>query len=107
MPAGELVTVPDPVPVLVTVSLLRLNVAVTVVSEFMVTVQDPVPLHPPPDQPTKADVASGVAVSVTTVPGIYFSVQSTPQLSPAGALVTAPEPDFVMLSVFVKMALIL
>ena len=45
------------------------NVAVTVVSVIIVTVQLPVPLHAPPLQPLKAYPAAGLAVSVTTAPG--------------------------------------
>jgi hypothetical protein len=33
-----------------------------------VTTQTPVPLQPPPDQPVKDELESGVAVSVTAVP---------------------------------------
>src|SRR5438552_4662390 len=65
IPAGELVTVPLPVPALLTVSakLGRLKVAVTVVAAESVTVQAPVPEHPPPLQPVKVEPAAGVAVN--------------------------------------------
>src|SRR5881398_2837908 len=65
MPAGELVTVPLPVPALLTVSAKvgRLKVAVTVVAAETVITHDPVPEHPPPLQPVKVDPAAGVAVS--------------------------------------------
>jgi hypothetical protein len=34
----------------------------------MVTTHDPVPEHPPPDQPVKVELVEGVAVRVTAVP---------------------------------------
>ena len=72
MPAGELVTVPLPVPFFVTVSVncwagCVLKVAVTVVLAFSVTVQSPVPLQTPPLQPAKTDPFTGAALSVTVV----------------------------------------
>ncbi len=70
IPAGVLLTVPLPVPALLTVrpTCDALNVAVTVVVEVMVTVQVPVPVHPPPLQPAKVEPVAGVAVRVTAVP---------------------------------------
>jgi len=64
------VTVPDPVPDFVTVKLYAVVAkdAVTVVAAFIVTVQVPVPEHPPPDQPVKVDPLFGEAVKVTDVP---------------------------------------
>ena len=49
MPAGELVTVPEPGPGLCTVSVTdcRVNVAVTLAAAVMVTMQAPVPVQPP------------------------------------------------------------
>jgi hypothetical protein len=94
MPAGELDTVPRPVPVLVTVipTGATLKVAVTVVAAFTVTAQVPVPLQPPPLQPAKVEPAAGEAVSVNAAPGVTVSEQSLPQLMPAGELATVPEP---------------
>ena len=94
IPAGTLVTVPDPLPVVATLSdaALPLNIAVTVVALVSVTVHVPVPVHPPPLHPTNVDPPDGAAVSVTTVPELYASVQSAPQLIPAGVLVTVPVP---------------
>jgi hypothetical protein len=45
-----------------------LNVAVTLWPEFIVTVQLPVPVQPPPDQPAKREPEAADAVSVTEVP---------------------------------------
>ncbi len=61
---------PVPVPAFVTVRVCwtRLKVAVTVASAFIVTLQVPVPEHPPPLQPANTTFASGVAVSWTPVP---------------------------------------
>ena len=63
-------TVPIPVPGFVTVKLYTgIKVAVTVaVAEFIVTVQVPVPEHPPPDQPEKVDPLAAKAVKVTDFP---------------------------------------
>lgn len=69
MPAGELVTLPVPVPALVKFSekACTANVAVTERAALMVTTHDPVPLHAPL-QPVKSDPVAGAAVSVTEVP---------------------------------------
>ena len=73
MPVGLEVTVPEPVPVLETVSVYVaggtvLKVAVTVVAAVTVTWQVPVPAQPPPDQPAKVEPAVAAAVRVTDVP---------------------------------------
>ena len=73
MPAGALVTVPAPEPLLETVSECwvlgtELNVAVTVCSAPVVTTHALAPLQPAPDQPANAEPAAGVAVSVTCCP---------------------------------------
>ena len=95
IPAGLLVTVPLPLPDFDTVKAyeFRLNVAVTLVAAVTVTVHVPVPVHPPPAQPANVEPAAGVAVSVTMVPLVTLSVQSAPQLMPAGLLVTVPVPN--------------
>ena len=69
MPAGELVTVPEPVPVLLTVSryVLSVKVAATVAAAVMLTMQVPVPEQPPPDQPVNVEPVAGVADRVTVV----------------------------------------
>lgn len=46
----------------------EVNVAVTVVFDPIDIEQSPVPLHPPPDQLSKAEPESGEAVRVTDVP---------------------------------------
>src|SRR5438552_12677995 len=104
MPAGELVTVPLPVPTLLTVSAKagRRKVAVTVVAAETETTHDPVPEHPPPLQPVKVDPAAGVAVSVTAVPLAKLAVQVAPHVMPAGELVTVPLPVPTSLTVSAK-----
>jgi hypothetical protein len=96
MLAGALVTVPLPVPDLVTVSEndvgSNLNVAVTEVAALIVTVHVPVPAQPPPLQPMKVEPAPGVAVSVTAVPLVKPCEQVGPQAMPVGALLTVPVP---------------
>src|SRR2546428_5177401 len=70
MPAGELVTVPLPVPALLTVSarLGGVKGAVTVVAVESVTTQGPVPVQPPPLPPVKVEPAAGAAVSGSAGP---------------------------------------
>ena len=94
IPPGLEVTVPPPSkPILVTVRVntCRLKIAVTVVAAFIVTVQGPVPEHPPL-HPTNVHPGKGVAVRVTTVPLSYDAEQVTPQLIPPGLDVTVPRP---------------
>ena len=68
-------TVPVPVPGFVTVKLYTdvaevvvAKVAVTDVAAFIVTVQVPVPEHPPPNQPEKVDPLFAKAAKATDVP---------------------------------------
>jgi hypothetical protein len=70
IPAGELVTDPEPSPASVTVnSGPRAKVAVTARSESIVTVHVPVPEQPPPLHPVNVDPSlAGADVSVTLVP---------------------------------------
>ncbi len=98
-PAGLLVTVPLPLPVFVTVNMAEVvvvvvKVAVQVFAAVIVTepsVQSAFPL-----QPAKVDPVAGVGVKVTTLPEAYDSVQSVPQFTPVGLLVTGqPFPVFV------------
>jgi hypothetical protein len=93
MPAGLLLTVPAPAPLLVTdrVTGSRLKVAVTAVAWVTVTAQVPVP-EQAPLQPAKDEPAEGAAVSVTVVPEVTDCEHVAPQLIPAGVPVTVPEP---------------
>src|SRR5215831_3319694 len=104
MPAGALVTVPVPVPDFVMVSAKdgKVNVAVTEAAAFIVTVQVPVPVQPPPLQPENVEPAAGTAVKVTAVPPANGAEQVVPHEIPAGALVTVPDPVPALLSVSVK-----
>ena len=71
MPEGELATVPDPVPDLITVNEIEssVNVAVTECAAVMSTVHVLVPLQPAsPPHPEKTEPVVGVAVNVTEVP---------------------------------------
>ena len=68
IPAGTLLTVPEPVPLLLTVnrySVVKLDV--TDLAAFIVTTQAPVPVQPSPLQPVKAEPVDAVAIRVTTV----------------------------------------
>ena len=87
-------TVPEPVPDLVTEREYTeaVKVAVTEVLPVTLTTQVPVPEQPPPDHPEKTEPPLAEAVSVTLVPELYDSEQSAPQLMPAGLEVTVPEP---------------
>jgi hypothetical protein len=94
IPAGVLVTVPDPAPLTDTVSdpggALELKVAVAEVAAVMVKLQElVVPLHAPP-HPPKVKPEAGVAVSMTWVFCVKLAVQVVGQLTPDGALVTVP-----------------
>ena len=44
--------------------------AAIVVFALMLTVQVPVPEHPPPDHPVKVELEAGAAVRVTDVPWV-------------------------------------
>lgn len=99
IPAGLLVTVPVPIPFLVTVSCVEMsNSATTEAASLSVRVHAPVPVHAP-DQPKKMFPALGVAVSVTTVPPLKVAVHDEPQLMPVGLLVTVPVPVPVFVTV--------
>src|ERR1700692_535731 len=91
MPTGELVTVPLPDTLTLSVYWVCANVAVTLCAAFIVTTQLPTPLQAPP-QPLKPQPFAGVAVSVTWVPEAQVALHVDGQLIPAGELVTAPLP---------------
>src|SRR5258705_52832 len=64
MPAGLLVTVPEPAPAGETVrAKVGAKVAVTLVAAVSVTGQEAVPVQPPPLQPVKAEARPGPAGS--------------------------------------------
>lgn len=100
MPAGLLVTVPEPVPVLPTVTVRTISkVAVTVVSALIAKVHVPVPVQPPPLHPVKVELAPAVAVRITDVFGPKPAEQVAPQSMPPGLLVTVPEPAPALITV--------
>ena len=105
IPVGLEVTVPEPVPAIVTASVfggMRSKVAVQLRAASIVTlpsVQSASPLHPANVEPD-----AGAGMSVTEVPSSYVSVQSLPQLIPVGLVVTVPEPVPVFDTVRVKVA---
>ncbi|MBA2337571.1 MAG: hypothetical protein H0V96_07420 [Acidimicrobiia bacterium] len=77
------------------------KVAVTDRATVIDTTHEPVPVHAP-DHPVNVDPRAARAVNVTDVPEVYDSVQSVPQLIPAGELVTAPDPVPILVTVSVK-----
>ena len=92
MPAGALVTVPDPLAL--TPRVYRgVNVALMVCAPVIITVQlDPfVDAHAPP-QAVKTLPCDGVAVSTTVVPPVNAAAHADGQSTPAGALATLPAP---------------
>jgi hypothetical protein len=101
-PAGEEVTVPEPVPAITTLSVPGpgRKVAVTAASAASVTLQRPVPVQAP-DQPAKVELPPDRAVNVTTVPSAKPALQVPGQEMPAGeeVMVPVPLPDAVTLSV--------
>lgn len=100
IPAGELVTEPEPVPARSTVRVdvgggggaAWVNVAVTEVFAEMVSLHEPVPEQAPP-QPPKVDPFVGVGVRVTSVPSSKSALQLDPQFIPVGVLLTVPVPE--------------
>jgi hypothetical protein len=69
-----------------------LNVALTVMLLLIGTLQELVPVQPPPLQPAKTDPEPGTALRVTVVPPEKDREQVVPQLMPIGLLVTVPLP---------------
>src|SRR5437867_7476317 len=92
MPAGALVTAPLPAPALLTMRVLgcRSKLAVTVVVAVRVTVEEPVPEHPPAVQRVKVEAVAAAAVGVTAGPLAEVADEVAAQLMPAGGLVRAP-----------------
>ena len=68
-----------------------MKAADTVAFALIVTLQAPVPLHPPA-HPPNVEVDPGVSVSVTTVSAGNVPWHVVPQLMPAGLLVMVPPP---------------
>lgn len=94
MPAGVETTLPVllPLRVIDRVWCVSEKVAPTKTASFIVTEQvSDVPLQAPV-QPVKADPATGLAVSFTTVRLLITARHELPQLMPAGAEVTLPPP---------------
>src|SRR6476660_3380407 len=69
----------------------------------MPTVQAPVPVQAPV-QPVKVELASGVAVSVTSVPESNGCAQSAPQLMPTPLTVPVPVPALLTVRLNVRNA---
>ena len=93
IPAGVLVTEPNPVPALLTVRLnSNRNSAATVRSSFMEIRQPPVPKQPLV-HPTKMEPVAGVAETATTDPWRNGNEHAAPQLIPPGAVTTVPKPS--------------
>lgn len=97
MAPTSLVTVPEPAPDFDTVREkvgAGENVAVTADADVpTLIVHVPVP-EQAPVHPAKTDAAeAGVAVRVTEVPLMKLAEHMEPQLMPAGALATEPDPD--------------
>ena len=93
IPLGLLVTVPVPVPDLLTVNWSVLGMALNVADTLAlpVTVQAPLPEQAPP-QLTNDEPAAAAAFKATEVPVSNWFEQVVPQLMPAGVEVTVPLP---------------
>jgi hypothetical protein len=95
IPAGLLVIVPPPVPLLFTVSRLvgvelRMKVAVQLRACDITTL--PLAQSVSPVHPTNSDPAAGAAVKTTSCSNANSALQLVPQLRNGGLLVTAPLP---------------
>src|SRR5688572_17359768 len=103
MPGGFDDTMPMPLPASATISVFwRTKFAVAVLSASSVTVHVSMPLHAPV-QPTNSEPVAALAVSVTVEPAGIDSVQSLPQLMPAGFDETEPLPLPVFVTVNVAL----
>jgi hypothetical protein len=93
IPLGLLVTVPEPLGVMVTWRVgTEVKVAVTAAAAVITTEQVLVPLHAPL-QPENVEPLPAEAESVTVVLPAKSAVQVAPQLMPDGVLVTTPAPE--------------
>jgi hypothetical protein len=97
MPAGWLVTVPDPMPFFCTVRFDELDpvvkVAVTDGLPTMTTTHvEPLPLQPAPLNPLNAEPLAGAAESVTVMPVAKSAAHVPGHEIPVGLLVTIPIP---------------
>src|SRR5664279_4014749 len=95
IPAGELVTVPVPLPLLVTLSRWdsSAKAAVTSLAALIVTLHsfDPT-IESQPLQTTALVLGPAAPTRITSVPSVKAASQVAPQLMPAGELVTVPVP---------------
>jgi hypothetical protein len=92
IPAGAEVTVPAPIPALVTESVrATAKAAVTDMSSVMTTWHAPVPEHAPP-HPVKTKPDAAVADSTTSEPVVKLASHVGGQLIPEGLDATVPEP---------------
>ena len=95
IPAGWLVTVPDPVPIFWTVRFEELtgglNAAVTDRFTSMTTEHEPVPLQSPP-QPVNIEPAAGAEDKATVLPDEKLALHVPGQDIPLGLLITVPAP---------------
>src|SRR6185503_20925564 len=98
MPAGVLVTTPEPDVVTVSGYEITLKLAVTTTFVLVAIVHGPVPAHPPPVHPSNVEPGAGVAVTVKSVPSVNVAAHALPQLMAAGVLVTVPLPVPVLLT---------
>src|SRR5437660_122327 len=76
-----------------TSGLTTLKVALMVIFAVIVTVQGPVPVHPPPLHPVKLEPPVVLPLSVTEVPLGKEAVHTDPQVMPPGLLFTVPLPS--------------
>src|SRR6266536_2158644 len=74
-------------------SALSLKVALTVLAASIVRLHEAAFPVQPPLQPVNVEPAAAISETVTTVPGLYSSAQSDPQLMPSGLLLTVPLPE--------------
>src|ERR1035437_10647291 len=97
IPVGELVTSPEPGPVLCTSRVcwgIASNSASTDLAALIVTSHFPSALMlSQPLHAAKVDLALWVAVRMTVEPSPNGASQVAPHSIPAGALVTSPEPE--------------